>query len=34
VLLDTHPSLLDRIELAQAWKARHPTATALFPTGR
>lgn len=30
VLLDTHPPLLDRIEMAQAWKARNPNATPLF----
>jgi STE24 endopeptidase len=30
VLLDTHPPLLDRIEMAQAWKARNPGATPLF----
>ncbi len=30
VLLDTHPPLLDRIEMAQAWEARNPGATALF----
>ena len=30
VMLDTHPPLLDRIEMAQAWKARNPGATPLF----
>ena len=30
VLLDTHPPLLDRIEMAQAWEARNPGATPLF----
>jgi STE24 endopeptidase len=30
VLLDTHPPLLDRIEMAQAWKARNPGAMPLF----
>jgi STE24 endopeptidase len=30
VMLDTHPPLLDRIEMAQAWKARNPRATPLF----
>jgi STE24 endopeptidase len=30
VILDTHPPLLDRIEMAQAWKARNPGATPLF----
>lgn len=33
ILLDTHPSLLDRIELAQAWKARNPGAKPLLPIG-
>jgi STE24 endopeptidase len=31
VMLDTHPPLLDRIEMAEAWKARNPGATPLFP---
>jgi Zn-dependent protease with chaperone function len=30
VMLDTHPPLLDRIEMAEAWKARNPGATPLF----
>jgi STE24 endopeptidase len=30
VLLDTHPPLLDRIEMAQAWEARNRGATPLF----
>ncbi|HEU0303048.1 MAG TPA: M48 family metalloprotease [Gaiellaceae bacterium] len=30
VMFDTHPPLLDRIEMAQAWKARNPGATPLF----
>lgn len=30
VLLATHPPLLDRIEMAQAWKARNPDAEPLF----
>lgn len=30
VMLDTHPPLLDRIEMAEAWKARNPEATPLF----
>jgi STE24 endopeptidase len=30
VLLDTHPPLLDRIEMAEAWRARNPDATPLF----
>ena len=29
-LFDTHPPLLDRIEMAQAWKARHPGVEPLF----
>jgi STE24 endopeptidase len=29
-LLETHPPILDRIEMAQAWKARHPGAKPLF----
>jgi STE24 endopeptidase len=32
VLFDTHPPLLDRIEMAQAWKAQHPDATPLIPS--
>jgi STE24 endopeptidase len=32
-LLDTHPPLLDRIEMARAWKARHPGARPLFAEG-
>jgi STE24 endopeptidase len=31
VMLDTHPPLLDRIEMAEAWRARNPSATPLFP---
>jgi STE24 endopeptidase len=31
VMLATHPPLLDRIEMAQAWKARNPGAEPLFP---
>jgi len=31
VLLESHPSLLQRVELAQAWKARHPEAQPLPP---
>jgi STE24 endopeptidase len=31
VLLDTHPPLLDRIEMAQAWKDTHPGAEPLLP---
>jgi STE24 endopeptidase len=31
VMLATHPPLLDRIEMAQAWKDRNPGATPLFP---
>lgn len=27
-LLEDHPSVMERIELAQAWRARHPTARA------
>ena len=30
VMLDTHPPLLDRIEMAEAWRARNPGATPLF----
>jgi STE24 endopeptidase len=30
VMLDTHPPLLDRIEMAEAWRARNPSATPLF----
>ncbi len=30
ILLDTHPPLLDRIEMAEAWRARNPDATPLF----
>jgi STE24 endopeptidase len=30
LMLDTHPPLLDRIEMAEAWKARNPGATPLF----
>ena len=30
VMLDTHPPLLDRIEMAEAWSARNPGATRLF----
>jgi len=30
VMLDTHPPLLDRIEMAEAWRARNPGATLLF----
>ena len=30
VMLDTHPPLLDRIEMAEAWKARNPGAAPLF----
>jgi Zn-dependent protease with chaperone function len=33
-LLETHPPILDRIEMAQAWKARHPGARPLFPSGQ
>jgi STE24 endopeptidase len=33
VLLETHPPILDRIEMAQAWKARHPRARPLFGNG-
>lgn len=31
VMLDTHPPLLDRIEMAEAWKAAHPAAEPLIP---
>jgi STE24 endopeptidase len=31
LLLDTHPPLLDRIEMAEAWRRRNPGATPLFP---
>ena len=34
VMLATHPPLLDRIEMAQAWKARNPRATPLFGSDR
>ena len=34
VMLDTHPPLLDRIEMAEAWKARNPGATPLFKESR
>jgi STE24 endopeptidase len=30
VLLDTHPPLLNRIEMAQAWKREHPGSRPLF----
>jgi STE24 endopeptidase len=30
VMLDTHPPLLDRIEMAEAWRARNPGATPLL----
>ena len=30
VMLDTHPPLIDRIEMAEEWKARNPGATPLF----
>jgi STE24 endopeptidase len=30
LMLDTHPPLLDRIEMAEAWKARNPGAAPLF----
>ena len=30
VVLDTHPPLLDRIEMAEAWRARNPGATPLL----
>jgi STE24 endopeptidase len=30
VMLDTHPPLLDRIEMAETWRARNPGATPLF----
>ena len=30
VMLDTHPPLLDRIEMAEAWRARNPDETPLF----
>jgi STE24 endopeptidase len=32
VLLETHPTLIQRIELAQAWKATHPGAEPLIRT--
>lgn len=31
VLLDTHPPLLDRIEMAEAWAELHPAAEPLVP---
>lgn len=31
VLLDTHPPLLDRIEMAQAWRDAHPGTRPLLP---
>ena len=31
VVLDTHPPLLDRIEMAEAWKGMHPDAAPLIP---
>lgn len=34
VMLATHPPLLDRIEMAQAWKARHPGERPLFAPGQ
>ena len=34
VMLDTHPPLLDRIEMAEAWKVRNPGATPLFKESR
>ncbi len=33
IVLATHPPLLDRIEMAQAWKARNPGAKPLFGGG-
>jgi Zn-dependent protease with chaperone function len=30
VMLDTHPPLLDRIEMAEAWRTRNPGATPLL----
>ena len=34
LLLDTHPPLLDRIEMAEAWRRRHPGAVPLFGGAR
>ena len=33
-LLDTHPPLLDRIEMAEAWEAAHPGVRPLFSPDR